>query len=182
MNAARFLPLALLGVMLLSGCAAGDSDTPDTSGATLADSKGIVQLVRNEAGSRLPAESVAEVKLVDDSSEACLAEAEDPERKLRRWASTSVVTMTAEAAAGLEATYSDLIQSFVGNGWSEVSYGGGGAATLMKPDQDASIGFAATKADEAAATPPTIRITIHSGCVATDGETSDEVTTLEAAK
>ena len=168
------LVVVILTTALIVGC----SSTP--AGATLADSKGLVQLVRNEAGQRLPADDVQEVELVDDGSEACKDAADDPAGLERRWASTLHITMLPAASETFEATYSELIDSFVGNGWSEVSYGGGGAATLQKPDQDASIAFAATKADPDAATPPTIRITIHSGCVTTGGTDSDEVKKLEA--
>ena len=167
------LASAIIAVTLLAGCASA------AAGATLADSKGLVQLVRNEAGQRLPADDVAEVKLVDDGSEACADAADDPEGRERRWASTLVVTLSPTASDSLETTYSELIDSFVGNGWSEVSYGGGGAATLQKPDEDASIAFAATQADVDAATPPSVSITIHSACVATAGAESDEVTKLE---
>jgi len=168
------LAAAVLGIALIAGC----TSTP--AGATLADSKGLVQLVRNEAGQRLPADDVEDVTLVDDGSEACAEAADDPEGLERRWASTLLVTLSPTASDTLETTYSELIDSFVGNGWSEVSYGGGGAATLQKPDQEASIAFAAAKADPNAATPPTIRITIHSACVTTAGAESDEVTKLEA--
>lgn len=174
MRGTRNAAIAL--AVVLAALAAGCASTP--AGATLADSKGLVQLVRNEAGQRLPADDVQEVKLVDDGSEAC--DADDPKGIERRWASTLHITMLPSASDSFETTYSDLIESFVGNGWSEVSYGGGGAATLQKPDNNASIDFAATKADVDAATPPTIRITIHSGCVTTAGADSDEVTELES--
>ena len=178
MSGTRTPAIALVIVVLttLAGCAS----TP--AGATLADSKGLVQLVRNEAGQRLPDYEVENVELVDDGSEACKDEADDPEGLERRWVSTLLITLAPTAANSLESTYSELIESFVGNGWSEVSYGGDGATELQKPDQDASIAFAATKADPDAATPPTIGITIHSACVTTAGAESDEVLELESVQ
>jgi len=165
------IALAVATAAFAGGCAGSPAS------ATLADSKGLVQLVRNEAGQRLPTDDVQEVKLVDDGSEAC---DDNPAGRERRWSSTLLVTLLPTASDSLEGTYSDLIDSFVGNGWSEVTYGGGGAATLKKPGTDASIAFTATKADPDAATPPAINITIRSACVTTAGAESDEVQELEA--
>jgi hypothetical protein len=160
-------------VVLLAACTSG------SSGPRLVDAKSIVQLVRNEAGARMPTESVASVTLVDDGSVACETVEVDPGGVQRRWASTSLVTFTDGAGGTLEATYAELIGSFSANGWSEVTYGGGGTVTLKKPGGDATLTFLAEAEEEG--TPASIAITIESGCVATEGTGSEEVALLESA-
>ena len=160
----------------LAGCA---SDT--RRGPRLADAKSIVQLVRNEAGERIPAASVAEVTVLSDGSEPCVGASDDPAGAQRRWVATSRVTFTDGASGTLESAYADLINSFSANGWSEVSYGGGGSVTLQKPESQESIAFLATPADAAGGEPASITMSIASGCVDTAGEGSAEVAVLEDA-
>lgn len=169
------LSIVALSLVAISGCASAEPSS------TLADAKSLVQLVRNEAGSRLSADTVADVTLVDDGSAACALEKDDPDGLERRWESTSVVSFVAGAGDSLEATYAELINSFSANGWSEVAYGGGGMVTLQKPDSDASLQFVAEAEDAAAATPASITVVISSGCVQTAGADSDEVVALEKA-
>lgn len=173
------IPVLLLAASLLVTLSACASDEP--TGPRLANAKSIVQLVRNEAGDRVPSESVASMDVVTDGSEACLAVDEDPSGKLRRWASTSVVTFNEGDGDTLESIYADVINSFSGNGWSEVSYGGGGNVTLQKPGSDETLAFLATPEDADAGTPASLTIAITSGCVATAGEGSAEVSVLEDA-
>lgn len=165
--------LATALMLTLAGCSAEPHRGP-----RLADAKSIVQLVRNEAGERIPAESVAEVSVLSDGSEECVGQDDDSAGTQRRWVATSLITFTADAGDTLEATYADLINSFSANGWSEVSYGGGGSVTLNKPESQESIAFLATAADDAAGEPASITMSIVSGCVETVG---DESAVLEDA-
>ena len=173
----RAIPVTLSVVLLLalSSCASAEPT------ASLADAKSLVQLVRNEAGARIADVTTAEIAVVDDVSEACADEGDDPDGRERRWRSTSLVTLDSAAGDSLETIYADLINSFSANGWSEVTYGGGGAVELRKPESDASLNFLAAAEDADAAAPATISVTISSGCVQTQGATSDEVATLEKA-
>lgn len=162
--------LSLLLLVALSACAA-----PPPS-ASLADAKSLVQLVRNEAGARIAEAATAELAVVDDASESC--DPDDPEGRERRWTSTSLVTLDTAAGDSLDSIYKELIDSFSANGWSEVSYDGGGAVSLKKPASDASLQFLADRGDAGVAS---ISVTISSACVTTGGAESDEVTTLEKA-
>lgn len=174
--------IACAALVLLSATAcASDTDDEQRRGPRLADAKSIVQLVRNEAGERVPAASVASVTVVKDGSEACVGADDDPAGAQRRWVATSVITFTDGASSTLESAYADLINSFSANGWSEVSYGGGGSVTLQKPESDESIAFLATPADDDSAAPASITMSIASGCVDTAGEGSAEVAVLEDA-
>ena len=167
------VPMVTLALLALAGCAS----EPAASGATLADAKALVQLVRIETEERLPAADVVAVETVGDTSEACLPENEDAEGLQRRWVTSASVELTATGEEGIGASFQTLIDSFTANGWSEVEYGGGGVVTLSRPGSDASIDFVASLGEDGA--PSTITADIRSGCVATDGADSDEVAQLE---
>lgn len=168
--------LLLAAALALTGCA-----SEPRTGPGLADAKSIVQLVRNEASERIPTASVAAVEIIADESQACGTAADDPKETRRRWAATSVVTLAPGAGDTLESTYADLINSFSGDGWSEVSYDGDGAVSLQKPESEDTIAFLATPMDADAGTPASITIAIVSGCVLTGGAGSAEVALLEDA-
>lgn len=170
------LLLAALLLLPLSGCT-----TDRVSGPRLADAKSVVQLVRNEAGDRVPPESVERIEVLNDASEACGSATEDPNGIQRRWVSTSAFTLVAGSGDTLEATYAELINSFSGDGWSEVTYGGRGSVTLQKPESLSTLSFLATPEDAGAGTAASITISVASGCVPTDGSGSDEVTMLDEA-
>jgi len=170
----KALPVTLSAIPILLLALSACAGSPPT--ASLADAKSLVQLVRNEAGARIAAGTTAELAVVDDISEPC--DPDDSDGRERRWTSTSVVSLDTAAGDSLESVYQDLIDSFSANGWSEVSYEGGGAVSLRKPESDASLQFDATAGDSGEAS---ISVTISSACVATAGAESDEVTTLEKA-
>ena len=170
-------PALLLAALLLLSLSACTSDR--VSGPRLADAKSVVQLVRNEAGDRVPPESVQRVEVISDASETCDSATEDPDGIQRRWVSSSAFTLAPGSGATLEATYADLINSFSGDGWSEVTYGGRGSVTLQKPESLSTLSFLATPEDVGAGTAASITISVASGCVATAGSGSDEVTLLE---
>lgn len=167
------LSTALAVAILTTGC------TAQATGARLVDAKSIVQLVRNEAGARLPVELVADIAVESDSSQSCMAVAEDPLGTMRRWQSTTVITLADGEGSRLEPVFLDLIESFSANGWSEVTYGGGGTVSLKKPGGDATLEFVAAAESADALAPATITVNVESGCVMTAGENSEEVVVLE---
>ena len=158
---------------LLAGCAAAPAAPAEL---TLVETKSPVQLLRNEAASRLDDSVVSAIRKTGDLSFPCFNEEENPGGLIRQWKSSAELVLVdgsdrVGAAQALVATFTD-------QGWvaKEVSSDTSFALTLLsKPDSVA--GIEVSSADETASA--MIRITATGPCVTTGGPDSDEVVALE---
>jgi hypothetical protein len=180
--AAALVALSLAG---LTACAGGSSPSAGGGAAlTLAQTKSPVQLLRNEAASRIDEFVVETVNETEDLSTACKTEEADPLGLSRSWTSSVEVSLKAGSAWRAGIITEDLIASFEKQGWvasrglpSAVTYTG------LKSDTSAAhIGLTLTNEDVAAGVPAKLQITTQGPCVTTAGAASDEVKKLETAK
>ncbi len=178
MRAAVALP-ALIAVVLLAttACAAESSDSqyPDM---TLAQAKSNVQLLRNDAASRLPESAVDAILVSSDLSESCEPESTDPEGLVRSWRSGARISLA--PGTDLDAIIDGLVASFTDQGW-EVAPGASTRSTVLRSDiKFTDIELTTVEADDEAERPAELLIGLTSPCVLTEGENSKEVQALEA--
>jgi hypothetical protein len=179
------LALSLVG---LTACSADDGK-PAHSGLTLAETKSPVQLLRNEAATRIPPAAIESVSQTADVSVACKTEAEDPEGLRRSWHSDVEVTIETGSAWRVDAIVDDLAASFVEQGWVATpldTRSDKHAVKLTKEGMLSAIRVTAHRPDPAATVavgdtePVTIDLALNGPCVDTDGAKSDAVKKLEA--
>ena len=162
------LLIATALVLALAGCAGGQ-------GISLAEAKSNVQLLRNDAASRIPAELLDIVLVSSDLSVSCESESTDPEGRLRSWHSGARISLT--PGADIDAVIDDLVASFVDQGWEQSS--SSTTTTLSSSTIFSDIEITAIEAtDDGDVAEITLALT--SPCVDTDGESSKEVRQLEA--
>jgi len=180
---AHFRTVALWGaaasVIALAGCAslapsAGIDGAIDD--VTLAQSKSPVQLLRNEAASRLPSIVLRDVAETTDTSVACGTADADPEGRARSWMSGLLVHVTNSRAASVPIVIRDLTASFLEQDWV-VSEEAADAVTLTNAGSAVTIELASIARGEGQSA--SISITTTGPCVLTDGAGSDEVKELE---
>lgn len=180
MSSARAIVVALVIVATLAGCAApggaqAGSAELDVVDSTLVETKSSVQLLRNEAASRIPDIVVNELVDTTDASSACQPASVDPGELARAWRSTATLTMTNSQAARVDVVTAELVASFTDQGW--VAEPDDAATRLTREESLATVvvaGTAKTTVDHA-----TIAITVTGPCVLTEGPESDEVLNLE---
>jgi hypothetical protein len=168
---------ALLCAVSLSACS---TDGADNGSVGLAQTKSPVQLMRNEAASRIPTGAVEMTDQVEDLSVACKSADADPEGRERSWRSSVLVTIEDGSAWRVATIGDDVAASFVEEGWS-LSKGPTTPTTniiLENPGSAASVTLAVTEgADDKSGA--TIRVIATGPCVDTDGAESPEVKQLE---
>lgn len=169
----RIRSLAALAISLglavtLSACI--ETDT----GLTLADTKSPVQLMRNEAASRVPAGLVEEVATASDGSVNCRTPEVDPEGLSRSWKSSARIVLTPDA--DLDLVLSKFYVSFREDGWEQGTFGSDTIVEFTKEGNIASVRVTAREATDEK--PAEVQVQVQGPCVMTDGETSDEVTKL----
>lgn len=183
---ARGISLAFV-VALLAGCAA---DTGEAAELSLGQTKSPVQLLRNDAAGRIPPAVIEAVEEAQDLSVACLDEADDPMGLRRSWHSTAIVTIEDGAKWRIETVVTDLVDSYVDQGWVARPLGGSSTVknTLLTSDASfAEIRVASKVPDADVVSTSTeeiieaalIEVQVHGPCVATAGAESEEVTSLE---
>ena len=173
-----------LSLVCLTACAAGSGAAAGSGGGsdlTLAQTKSPVQLLRNEAASRIDEFVVESVNETEDTSASCKTEAADPLGLSRSWMSSVEVSLKEGSAWRLSIVADELVASFEKQGWiasrgapSAVTYTG-----LKSETSAATIGLTVTTEDLAAGIPAKLQITSKGPCVDTDGAESDEVKRLE---
>lgn len=169
---------ALFGAVALAGCS---TDSGNSGGVSLAQTKSPVQLMRNEAASRVPSGAVSNTDQVEDLSIACKTEAADPEGKQRSWRSSVLVSIEDGSAWRVANLGDDVAASFVEEGWT-LSKGPKSTTTnllLENPGSAASITLSVTEAAEDSDTAASIRVVATGPCVETGGAESQEVQQLE---
>lgn len=143
---------------------------------TLAQSKSPVQLLRNEAASRVPAALVAEVENVSDGSTNCRSAEVDPDGLERSWKSSVRIVLVPDA--DLEMMLSKLYVSFLEDGWEQGTFGSDSIVEFTRDDSVANIHITARAASDDK--PAEVQVQVAGPCVTTDGEGSDEVVKLES--
>ena len=165
-------------VLLLSGCADGGA----SAGATLTETKGPTQLLRNEASSRIPSGSIDEIAGEEDISVSCKTKKEDPDGLYRSWQSSLLASIDADAAWRVAQIGKDVADSFIADGWYvSGTKDGADTTTLTRPGAISKLAFTVTEGD-ADGVGASLHIDATGPCVLTEGPDSSEVTKLEAAK
>jgi hypothetical protein len=170
--------VALLSASALTGCSALSGSTP-TSGPSLADTKSPVQLLRNSAASRIPENLIEELLLTTDESTACVTSETDPEGHIRSWRST--VRFSLWSTVDVDDAINDLAATFVEQGWDQGIYGTAAIIELSRGASGTLIHISHKPADPETGAGPEVQLQVTGPCVMTEGETSSEVTMLEAA-
>jgi hypothetical protein len=172
-------------VLGLTGCSPATS-----SGPSLADTKSPVQLLRNEAASRIPPAAIESVGETEDLSVRCKTESEDPEGLRRSWHSNVEVTIDRASTWRVDAIVDQVGQSFADQGWDVeplAAHPRTHALELTREGATSEIRVSAHRPDPESeplasdlTDPVTISLELHGPCVDTDGENSDAVRKLEA--
>jgi hypothetical protein len=183
----RLVAVAAVIVVTLTGavgCAAA------SDGPTLADTKSPVQLLRNEAASRIPPAAIGSVTETGDFSMACESESEDPEGLRRSWHSNTQVTVEAASTWRVDAIVDALAESFGDQGWTVTpvaAHDRTHAVTLTREGSASKLRVSAHRPDPESpplaadeGKPITIDVESNGPCVNTAGGDSDEVKQLEA--
>ena len=171
---ARIASLAVLGAVLLAGC----SDSSSSDALTLAETKSPVQLLRNEAASRVQESQVEAVLMTQDESTNCRTPETDPEGLLRSWRSTSRIKLVYGPSIEVSAIVDNLAESFVQQGWDRGIYGTASIIELTRDGSDTNIHISFKRADDETQSGAEVQIAVAGPCVMTGGKTSDEVVNL----
>jgi len=175
MNAPQILRRTLSAAAALAIVLSVASCSETETGLTLAETKSPVQLLRNEAASRVPATLVAEVENSSDASENCRTAETDPEGLQRSWKSSVRIVLTPEA--DLDMVLSKFFLSFREDGWEQGTYGSDTIVEFTREGSFANIHISVREAKDDS--PAELQVQVAGPCVMTDGEGSDEVTKLE---
>ena len=171
---ARIACFAVVAALALTGCA----DTNATDTQTLADTKSPVQLLRNEAASRVQKSQVEELLNTQDESTNCRTPETDPEGLLRSWRSTSRIKLVYGPSIEVSAIVDNLAESFVQQGWDRGIYGTASIIELTRDGSETNIHISFKRADDETQSGAEVQIAVAGPCVMTGGKTSDEVVNL----
>lgn len=174
------LAVVAFTIVALTACS-GASTSAGGDSTTLAQTKSPVQLLRNEAASRVDEFIVDTVDETDDASISCKGEDEDPLGLSRKWSSGVSVSLKAGSAWRLDIVVSDLIATFTEQGWVAEEKGEAGVTNteLTSDTSLATIALTSAVGDDATGVPAKLEIVTTGPCVETDGAESDEVAKLE---
>ena len=171
---ARIAGLAVLTALVLTGCAdTASSDTP-----TLAETKSPVQLLRNEAASRVQESQIEQVLNTQDESTNCRTPETDPEGLLRSWRSTSRLQLVYSPSVEVSAVVDNLAESFVKQGWDRGIYGTASIIELTRAGSETNVHISIKKANEEDQVGAEIQLAVAGPCVMTGGKESGEVRDL----
>ena len=166
--------IALGSTLALSGCGASPEQE---SGISLADTKAVVQLMRNDLTGKVSDEVTKEVTEVGDGSIGC---GEDFNRK---WYSTALIELLPESSSEVDVIAQSIQDSFVAKGWGSGAESGGAGTTLYSltsPDAQSTIDLKTTEQAASGKDGATIYVEVNGPCVLTDGPGSDELAQLAA--
>jgi type IV pilus biogenesis protein CpaD/CtpE len=175
------LAVVAFTIVGLSACSSAPAKT-DGATLTLAQTKSPVQLLRNEAASRLGNIVVGTVNGTKDVSKSCESKVKDPLGLSRAWTSSVNISLAAGSAWRIEEISTSLVDSFADQGWKpdRVTVSGSSYTALTSETSSTTIRVTSTPGDDAVGLPADLIITTEGPCVDTDGEESDEVKGLEA--
>jgi hypothetical protein len=187
---AAVMALVTLTLAGTTGCSMGSAGA-----LSLAETKSPVQLLRNEAASRIPPAVIDAVSDTEDHSVSCESESEDPAGLRRSWHSNARVTVVTGSVWRVDQVVDDIGQSFADQGWTvtpvtvdddthavELTKEGSASEIRVSAHRAAVEATAEADTDGAAAgaDPVTIDVETHGPCVDTEGPDSDAVRKLEA--
>jgi hypothetical protein len=177
-----------VGTLTACGEAAPQVEIPpgDYPDLTLAESKSPVQLLRNEAVSRIPEDVVLNAPSNIDGSQACLSAEEDPNGVIRRWTSSVDVNLRLDEAPNTQAIVDAVLATFTDDGWMSQAITGSKAsnqAHLLTNETagTTAVSLAQLRVEAIVAIDGAssfIRVQAIGPCVVTDGARSAEVTEL----
>lgn len=147
-------------------------------GQSLADTKSPVQLLRNEAASRIPVDLVEKVLVQQDESTACRTTETDPEGLLRSWRSIVRLQLRYDEAIDPQSVIEELADSFVDDGWDQGTFGVASIIELTRGGSETQIHISMSGADQEAESGAEVQLAVSGPCVMTAGADSDEVTKL----
>lgn len=162
----------------LTACSSGPATGGAFSDMTLAQTKSPVQLLRNEAASRIPQDLITEVVAAKDSSQECPS-ADNPDGLIRSWGSSARVSLTDAAGLELDTIVDGVVQSFVAEGWEAGTYGVNTIIDLTSKNSVVAIHIRGVKGDEETGAGAKIQLSTGGPCVVTEGPDSAEVLQLE---
>ena len=169
----RTAAAALAACVLLTSCAAVSSaDSPSLS---LAEAKSSVQLLRNAASERIPADVVEAVLVATDLSVSCSSETYDPEGLMRAWRSGYRVSLVPSAEP--DEIVDALVASFTDQGWAVTSAAGASPIVLARDATSTDFQISSTQEE---GRPAELLLQLTGVCVKTGGANSPEVVELEA--
>ena len=170
--------IAVLGAAIILTSLVGCGEEPLGAGR-LAESKAPAQLLRVEAVSRVPGYQVDSMATPEERSQAC--DPSDPEQKERFWRSSVEIFMIDNASVRPEAIVSDLVDSFVDQGWTatEDQREGEPVPFTLITSATSPVAIEVQQHPKTADAKASITIVTSGPCVVTDGEGSDEVLALE---
>jgi hypothetical protein len=169
--------LSIFATVLLAGCSQTLTSEDMVTGTTLSETKSPVQLLRNDAANRIPADVVDGSLGSRDGSATCLSTENDPYGTIRRWQSGISVALTPEAAADVDSVLADLAASYTDQGWMERDPGTKPYVDLYRESISTQVKLSAVPAS--GSSKAHVDIQVNGPCVTTGGGTSDEVTKLE---
>lgn len=169
----RSATAVLAACVLLTSCAAESSAS--SSELSLAEAKSSVQLLRNVASERIPADLVDAVLVATDLSVSCSSETYDPEGLMRAWRSGYRVSLVPSAEP--DEIIDALVASFTDQGWSIRSAAGASPIVLARDATFADFQISSTQEEGQSAE---LFLQLTGVCVKTDGADSAEVLELEA--
>ena len=186
--------VSALALVLSVGALAACGETPTTVDVppgdypdlTLAESKSPVQLLRNEAVSRISEDVVLNVPSNIDGSQACLDASEDPDGAIRRWMSSVDVNLLLSEAPNTQSIVDRVLATFTDDGWMSQAITGSKAsnqAHLLTNETagTTSLSLAQLRIEaivEIDGQSSFIRVQAIGPCVVTDGTDSAEVREL----
>ena len=166
--------LAAAACLALTGCVAA----APAGGQTLADTKSPVQLLRNEAANRIPADLVADILNTQDDSTNCRTPETDPEGLLRSWRSIIRFQLVYGDSVDVTAVVDDLAESFVDQGWDRGIYGTASIIELTRSGSETNIHISTKKPDDEKQAGAEVQLAVAGPCVMTAGKDSAEVLKL----
>lgn len=168
-------PAAMLAIaaLALTGCGTEEQADP---GMSLRDSKTATQLLLNELSGRIPADDIISMGEQSDTSESCLAEAQDTDGTQRRWVSVRDINLVDTTRSVAYAD--DIVATYTEQDWSAVG------VTESRANEHATLLTNGTGGAQVLVEPTTTGLHLESvgPCVITDGKDSDEVKQLEGRK
>ena len=165
----------MLVVAVLSACTSAPT-TP--AQLTLVETKSPVQLLRNEAVSRVPADDIEGIVKQQDESTACRTPETDPKGLQRLWRSTVRFELKDDPSVDPQSVIDELAASFVDDGWAQGTFGVATIIELTRPGSETKIHISLSPGNEAAETAAAVQLSVSGPCVMTAGAESKEVLDL----
>jgi hypothetical protein len=163
----------------ISGCASSGSSTSGAIG--LSDVKSPLQLLRNEAASRVPKDVISSAGTTTDIAVPCESAETDPDQKMLSWESSVLLNIQYASSTDVATLRDDLISSFREQGWTQGISTTPGAVRIQKKSSIATIDVAVVPRNEVTKIGGQLDIIVTGPCVRTAGKDSDEVKRLEGA-